>query len=192
MASRITEVNPHANGLPGRLMLGSVAQSLLHSGEVPIALAPSGYANAPFTRLVVGFEAHPEAESVVQSALELAHGSHATVELLTVVVRVTKITAPRLGHDPEHAVLQAMTEQAQEEQAQMRRRFPAIAGVKIESADSVQGAMDSFDWRAGDLFVLGSSADGLLRRVFLGDTSHQLLRATPVPALVLPRAHGQQ
>lgn len=194
VAASAIVIGSGSRGAARHLHLGSVAQSLLHSGETGIALAPSGYADGatPITRLVVGFEGDRESESVVASALDMARASHAAVELLTVVARVTRIWAPRLGADPERAVLEALIEQAQHEQARMRAQFPAIGGAAIEHADSVQGAIDQFEWRSHDLFILGSSADGILRRVFLGDTSHQLLRSVRVPALVLPRGTDEE
>jgi nucleotide-binding universal stress UspA family protein len=183
-------IGPGSSGVAGHLALGSVAQSLLHSGETSVALTPAGYASASttITRLVVGFTGDTASEGVVTTALDLAQVSRTPVDLLTVVIRATRIPAPRLGSDPESAVLQAVTEQAMQAQAQMRQEHPVISGIAVEQADTVQDAMDQFDWRAGDVLVLGSGADGILHRVFLGDTSHQLLRAARVPTLVLPRA----
>lgn len=182
-------IGPGSSSVVGRLALGSVAQSLLHSGETPVALAPGGYRaeSSTITRLVVGFEPDPESQTVVASAVNLARAHMTPVDLLTLVVRVTRIAAPRLGTDPESAVLQAVTEQAMEAQTRLRHEYPAITRGAVEHGDTVQGAMEHFDWRDGDLFVLGSSADGILHRVFLGDTSHHILRAARVPTLVLPR-----
>ena len=47
--------------------------------------------------------------------------------------------------------------------------------------------MQRFDWQGDELFVLASARGGVLRRVFLGDMTYKLVRATPVPAIVLPR-----
>jgi nucleotide-binding universal stress UspA family protein len=171
------------------LELGSVVQSLLHSGETAVALAPRAdqESSTDITRLVVGFEPTAESEAVVASALTMAGVTRVPVELLTVVVRVTRLHAPRLGSDPESDVLQAITEQALQEQARMRAAHPKISAGNVKQADNVRSAMELFEWNSGDLFVLGSSTDGLLRRVFLGDMSHQLLRAASVPVLVMPR-----
>ena len=53
--------------------------------------------------------------------------------------------------------------------------------------DDASSAIQRFDWNGDELFVLASSRGGVLRRVFLGDMTYKLVRATPVPALVLPR-----
>jgi nucleotide-binding universal stress UspA family protein len=47
-------------------------------------------------------------------------------------------------------------------------------------------SVTSIDWQAGELLALGSSAVGPLARVFLGSRAGKLIRASPVPVLVLP------
>ena len=48
--------------------------------------------------------------------------------------------------------------------------------------DDASSAIQRFDWNGDELFVLASSRGGVLRRVFLGDMTYKLVRATPVPA----------
>ena len=50
--------------------------------------------------------------------------------------------------------------------------------------------MDREQWEPTDLLVVASAGGGLLRQVFLGDTTFKILRASRVPTLVLPRHHG--
>ena len=190
VGATIIIIGPGSANANGGLVLGSVAQSLLHSGETAVALAPGddGITSHDTNRLVVGCEPDASAEGVAVAALRLAQRTHIPVVLFTAVVRATRIVAPRLGRDPEHAVLAALTEHATQVQAQVRNAHPEIADGFVEQADSGPEAMAAFPWHPGDVFVVGSSADGLLHRVFLGDTSHQLLRAARVPALVLPRS----
>lgn len=182
-------IGPGSSNANGGLVLGSVAQSLLHSGETAVALAPGdgGITSHQTTRLVVGCEPDASAEAVAVAALRLAQLAHIPVVLFTAVVRATRIVAPRLGRDPEHAVLEALTEHAAHVQEQIRRAHPEIIEGFVQQGDSPSEAMAAFAWRPGDVFIVGSSTDGLLHRVFLGDTSHQLLRAARVAALVLPR-----
>lgn len=42
-------------------------------------------------------------------------------------------------------------------------------------------------WSDGDLLVVGSSRLGPIARVFLGSTATRILRAAPVPVVVVPR-----
>jgi nucleotide-binding universal stress UspA family protein len=42
-------------------------------------------------------------------------------------------------------------------------------------------------WSDGDLLVVGSSRLGPLARVFLGSTATRIVRAAPVPVVVVPR-----
>lgn len=172
----------------GHVVFGSVAHSLLHSASHSIALAPDGYRTSPpsaLERLVVGFSGATESTQTLDLAVELASRAAIPVELLTVVVRATHIANARLGRDPEREILDALVEQRSAEQA-------AIVMDRGITGRVVQGgtpdeAMREFDWRAGDAFVLGSSARSLLNRVFLGETSHKLMRVSTVPVVILPR-----
>ena len=56
--------------------------------------------------------------------------------------------------------------------------------------DNASSAVRRYDWNGDELFVLASAHGGVLRRVFLGDMTYKLLRATPVPAVVLPATPG--
>jgi nucleotide-binding universal stress UspA family protein len=47
-------------------------------------------------------------------------------------------------------------------------------------------AVADLDWQRDELLALGSSATGPLARVFLGSRAGKLIRASPVPVLVLP------
>ncbi len=69
-------------------------------------------------------------------------------------------------------------------------RMMRILGARIGRDPEravMQGAMSHFDWQDSDVFVAASSSLGVLSRVFLGDLTHKLLRASTVPAVVLPR-----
>ena len=47
-------------------------------------------------------------------------------------------------------------------------------------------SVTSIDWQAGEVLALGSSAVGPPARVLLGSRAGKLIRASPVPVLVLP------
>ena len=54
-------------------------------------------------------------------------------------------------------------------------------------ADSPRAALQRLEWHGDEVLVLASARGGPVQRVFLGDMTYKLLRATPVPAIVLPR-----
>lgn len=183
-------VGPGPGGRDGHLSLGSTAHSLLHGGDVGVGLAPEGYREtAPdrLDRLVVGFRTGEQGDRVAQWAQKMSARTRVGVELFTAVIRATRIVGARLGRDPERAVMQALCEQGEEAQRMTIQKLGDGLSGFVAQGDTAAQAMGGFPWRNGDLFVLGSSSFGTIRKVFLGDTSLKLLRAATVPALVLPR-----
>jgi nucleotide-binding universal stress UspA family protein len=48
-------------------------------------------------------------------------------------------------------------------------------------------AVESIDWAAGGLLIVGSSRLAQGRQTFLGPTAARILRHVPVPVVVVPR-----
>lgn len=183
-------LGPDSGGRDGRLALGSTAHALLHGGETAVALAPEGYretAPESIGRVVVGFRDTRESIALVATALEVGAVAGIPVRLLTVVLRSTRIVGARAGRDPERVVMDSLVER---EQAAQVREIGAAGGRlagEVVRGDTAEQGMSRFGWQSDDVFVVGSSRFGALRRVFLGDTTHKLLRACAVPAIVMPR-----
>lgn len=188
LGARAIVIGPGLRTHDGHVAMGSIAQSLLHGGSCAILMAPEGYQScAPraLGRLVVGFQDTEESRRAVVAVRAIAQAAGVPIELLTVVSRATRIFTPRLGRDPESAVMQALVEREKAAQDQVLAEL-GIPGVVVQG-DTVEQAMAAFDWRHDDLFVLASSTAGPLQRVVLGDSSHKLVRASSSPVLVLPR-----
>jgi len=194
VGAAITVLGPDTGGRDGRLALGSAAQSLLHGGETAVALAPEGYREtAPdaIGRLVVGFRDTRAAIALTGSALELAEATGIPVHLLTVVMRSTRIVGARAGRDPERAVMDSLVEREAAAQAREIADSGGRLTGEVVRGDTAEQAMGRVDWHPDDVLLVGSSRFGTLRRVFLGDTTHKLLRACAVPAIVMPREPGE-
>jgi len=190
LGADVVVLGPDTGGRDGRLALGSIAHGLLHGGATAVALAPEGYREtAPehIERLVVGFADTSEARSIVEAARDLAAAAHVAVHLLTVVIRTTRIVGARVGRDPERAVMTSLVERERQAQQEVIRESGGYLSGDVIQGDTADQAMARFDWRSGDLFVVGSSRLAALRRVFLGDTTHKILGACTVPAMVMPR-----
>lgn len=186
----VTVIGPGSVARDGHLSLGSIAHSLLHGGTTAIALAPEGYretAPEQLSRLVVGFQDTPEAREVVRVAAEIARPRSLPVQLLTVVLRTTRISGSRLGRDPERAVMEALMLHEAGAQERCNTELGEAFDGEVVQGDTADQAMARFDWQEGDVFIVASSRLGALRRVFLGDTTHKLLRALTVPVVVMPR-----
>lgn len=173
-----------------RVSLGSTAHSLVHGSDYAIAVAPEGYrlrASGRIGRLVVGFRDRDPGVQDLRWSLGVANAAGIDVEMLSVIIRVTHIDAPRLGGDPERAVLQVLKEQQQHAQERAREELGVPVSGAVVEGGSAEQALEQFDWRADDLFVLGSSRYGAVSRVVLGDLGKKLVRASAVPVLIRPR-----
>lgn len=175
----------------GHVGIGSIASSLLHGGETAVGIAPAGFQQlAPerIGRLVIGFRDTEESRAAVATAQRIAARTQIPVHLLTAVLRTSRMTSSVLRGDLERAVLDALAQQ--ERLAHDRLRVEHDQGMlgDVIQADSAEDARQAFAWRPDDLFITASSRFGPLRRVLLGDTAYKLLRGSPVPVMVLPRA----
>lgn len=185
----------------GRIAGGSTSDQLLHGSPVPVVIVPDEYRKwAPdrLERAVIGCQQGPESDHAIDVTLDVVKragldpASH--ILLMTIVERVTKIYGSKVGRSAEHQVLAALREQAQEAldragariaQQSLHNDPPQTA---ILQAESVVSAIAKFDWHDEDILVLGSTTQGPLRRVFLGDMTYRILRAATVPVMIVPRS----
>lgn len=189
--SRLIVIGSAPGGSVGRFAIGSTADKLLHNSPVPVAAAPMGYARdgvESIGRIVVAFQNTAESLATLIVGAEYAELIQTRLRVLTLLIR-HRIYGSKLGADAEAGVL------AQIEEDSRRAHEEALSAITISvptdsvtpTGDSVRAALQRIDWEGDEVMLLGSSGGGPLRRVFLGDMTYKLLRATPVPAVVLPR-----
>ena len=159
-------VGSGANGAPGRVAMTAKTDRLLHSSPVPVAIAPRGYAAEPgsrFTRVTVGFRDDDATWHLLQRVADICRRTGASLRLVTVALdRPPMYTAAVSGG----ADLEVET-------------------VLARGATWVE-ALDSVEWHSGDVLVVGSSSTHLLTQVFLGSSAAKIVRASPVPVVVVP------
>ena len=194
MGADLVVVGSGPGGSLGRFSMGSTSNQLLHHIGVPLVLVPAGYARHALQRLrrvMVAFAQGPEGQLALERGLELARAGDLPMDVMTILVR-HRMFGSDLGADAEGDVLTGALD--------MLRGYQetALAGLDTEGVsvsndvlvgDSPAEAMGREDWEPGDLLVVASAGGGLLRRVFLGDTTFKILRASTVPTVVLPRHH---
>ncbi len=105
---------------------------------------------------------------------------------LTVLLR-HRVTGSSQAFDGENLIVEQVRREAQESLDEALSELDASATAAITAGDDTVSALQRLDWNGDELLVLASSKGGVLRRVFLGDMTYKLVRATPVPAVVLPR-----
>jgi nucleotide-binding universal stress UspA family protein len=184
-------IGSSADGAEGRIVTGSTADKLLHSSPVPLAISPRGYrsvAAAGFTRLTCAFSDSPSSLRVVGHAVALAKQLGTALRVASFGVRNATMYPPEVGLTAEDSVLDSWAAQATAAQRQLvddgivAADVPCVIGTGAGWVESV----GSVEWQRDELLAVGSSGVGPLARVFLGSRAGKLIRASPVPVLVLP------
>lgn len=178
--------SPH-RGAVGRVVLGSVALSLLSGAPTDVAVAPKGYAQADhetFRDIAVGYDGGPEAKVALRRAEALARLSSARLKLLTVVkppvatpVMVPGAYSPEYPPDPERVL---------DEGVQSVDGSLAVEPVRLDGDPARELSRECSE--GVDLLVVGSRGYGPLTRVLLGSVSRRVVQDAPCPVLVVRRA----
>ncbi len=170
------------NGLFKRYTIGSVANALLHASPVPVALAPRGYRRTePVSRLTLAVGQRTGAEAAIDVAIESAERRGVPLRLVSLV----ELDAEGDGgeninaaHVHANTVLKAAA-----------ARLPEGHHVSVEVAHgrTIEEAIDDLDWEDSEILIVGSSRLAEKNKLFLGSTANKVLRALPVPMVVVPR-----
>lgn len=176
--------SPHRGAL-GRVLIGSVAERLLHGASCATVVAPRGFAaehHRPPALVGVAYDGGAESKVALRMAGEMAREAGAAVRVLYVeeppaaIPGVAAYTPPP-APDPREIIKEAIRSVDREVTAAGER----LAGPV---ASALAGACED----GVDLLVVGSRGYGPLGRVLLGSVSTALLHKAPCPVLVAPRA----
>ncbi len=172
-------------GAIGRVVLGSVADSLLNGAPIDVAIAPKGYAeaeHAPPRRIAVGYDGSREAKAALERAQGLARRYGAAIEILTVVhpavaapALVVTAALPSYPPEPERVMEEALAS-----------IDPAIEATRTR-LDGDPAALLAEASEEADLLVLGSRGYGPVARVLLGSVSRRVAHGAACPLLVVRR-----
>jgi nucleotide-binding universal stress UspA family protein len=176
--------SPH-RGAIGRVVIGSVANGLLHGAPCEVFVAPSGYASeehGPFRTIAVAYDDTPESKAALARAEAIALDCRATIVVYTVSAPPAVVPGAA-GYTPavppEAGAIVTRTVKAVDERlAATGRALSGVPGLALIEACEETGA---------DLLVAGSRGYGPVARVLLGSVSTQLAHKAPCPVLVVPR-----
>ena len=175
------------SGLLGQVTLGGIAERLLHSSEVPVTLAPGGFAAAPgarIRRITVAYGRADRDSDLLASARGVAERIGATLRVACFAVRPLSGRGGSLELGAEDLVV-----------AEWRRAVVAeiaeTAGAGLETVvgqgDSWSDAVADVSWAEGDVLAVGASSSPV-SRFFLGSHASKILRNAPVPVTLVPRS----
>lgn len=173
-----------SNGLFKRFTVGSVAGALLHAATVPVALAPHGYhRREALTRVSCGLGDRAGAEKLLDFAVSMAANREVPLRIVSLLTLDDGDSADAADAAREYAkkhLAAALTSGSPGAAPALR------ADVEVAQGRSVEEAVDRLDWEAGEVLLIGSSRLARNRSIFLGSTANRILRALPVPMIVVP------
>ena len=189
-AASLIAVGSSAAGLFGRISLSSVADRLLHSSHVPVALAPRGFrvgSTGKVDCITVAYTGTEQCDSLLKVAADLVRRLDTKMRLASFAVQpAPPVTA--MFRAEEADVIKEWTSTI--ETAARRVLGDSTEpgeGVVIGRGHDWETALNDIEWHEGDVLVIGSSESGPVARVFLGSRAAKIIRHTPVPVLVVPR-----
>jgi nucleotide-binding universal stress UspA family protein len=173
--------------------VSSVADRLLHSSPLPVAVATRGFRamGGNVRRVTLAFATGEDTAVHVAAAEELAARYGAQLRLASFAVNLSHAEAFRVnikgpsGPEMWERIIRSEVALAVHADGATARRDPELV---IGHGRDWAEALDDIDWAPGDLLVVGSSVSGPLARVFLGSRATKIIRNTSVPVIALPRA----
>lgn len=178
------------DGRRGYVELGSTSDRLVHSAQLPVAIAPRGYDGPEdgFVRVSCAVAGHDEDPDLIESAAALANSAGVPLRLVTFAVRLNTMYPPEVGLRAEDEVALAARDQAQTVFAQLKDSDAVDGEVEtvVGLGHGWRAAVDSIPWEQNEVLVIGSRPQGVLARVFLGSSATKIVRHVRVPVVVLP------
>jgi nucleotide-binding universal stress UspA family protein len=187
-------VGSSSSGLLGRIALGSVTERLVHTSQVPVALAPRGYpaSPVPLQRLTVAYGGAADAVGLIATSAELAQQWKVRLRIASFTVPPLTLFGGSIERSAEELVVQQWTNKTTD--AAVKQLNAAREEVSIPDVDVVIGtgtdwrqAVENIAWETGDVLLLGSGAAGPMAQVFLGSAASKILRHAPVPVMIVPK-----
>ncbi len=171
--------------------VGSVADRVMREAPCPVLLLVGGGDAPELSSLLVALDEDEASERVLEEAVALVRGSRGKLTLASVIPRPDSIAVPYLD-------LSAETERIRmDREAAMRDQLEALAtplreaelpcSVVTSRADEVvPGLLRIREEVGAGLLCLGTRGQGGLSRLVLGSVATRMVRASPVPLLLVP------
>jgi nucleotide-binding universal stress UspA family protein len=185
-ASIIVVGSSHRSGL-GRVLAGSVTESVLAGAAVPVAVAPRDFTGTDLRTIGCGFDGSPESREALAWAADLARRRRAHLLALAVYTPVAfggVPTAGAIGYQSANDTLRAALDQQLGEAVEALGDDSGASGRLLDGDAAIELTEASAEL---DLLVLGSRGYGPIRTVMLGSVSRALARSSACPVVVVPR-----
>lgn len=187
------------DGKSGRITLGSTSTALSHGAHVPVVMVPKDYGIAPgarLTRVTVAYKGTETSAELVLRAARIASAAGTAF-------RIASFAPPRRGAFIDMAAgsgAESEREVAQEWLSVIRDHTDAMETeiekldnpphpieVEVGAGPNFEAAVTSIGWRSTEVLLIASSSLAALAQVNLGSRATKILRASPVPVVLVPR-----
>lgn len=185
-AAGLISMSSHGRSGLARWALGSVTERVLRTAEVPVLVVRSfGGQEAPsYRRLLLATDGSRESTSIVPSAVEFARLFGADVLALHVRERPAFLWAAPGSVAALLPPSEAGPNVAEELADALKSQGVAASGLTVEG-DPASEILDRASALSADAILLGTRGRSGLSRWFLGSVAEKVVRASPVPVLVL-------
>ncbi|WP_309133060.1 universal stress protein [Brevibacterium sp.] len=189
-------VGPAADGPAGRISLGSVSSGLLHSAELPVALAPEGFraeAGARLKRITAAYSGSSTSANLILGAAIVAADAGTRFRIASFAPKSRVLSAAGIGLEVEASFIAEWKETVSRDTSEILREVEALPtrpetiDVEFGTGPSWAAALRDMSWEDPEVMMLGSSGLGTLKRVALGSHAVKILQNSPVPVIVVPR-----
>lgn len=176
-----------------RFIPGSTADALLHYSPVPLGLAVPGakLSKHGITRVNVCYIDTPQSHIALNKAADCAHRWQVPLRLVSFTPRGATMYPTENGYGTSSDLMVEWREQAMglldRGSDRAHTRYPDLTvDIDVASGNGWDQAINSIKWKKGDLLVLGSSSLGQFGRIFIGTSTVQIVRHSPIPMLITP------
>lgn len=199
--ARLIVVGSSSAGLFGHVSLGSVSDRLLHSSPIPVALTPRGHRCKPdlrVARVTAAFGGSEGGDDLVVAAAGVAAQASASLRVASFAVRSRPPYTSGIGREAENAMFEQWVHEIEAagraalDRVHRLDAAPHEVETVVGRGETWEEALEDIEWRADDVLVVGSSAVGPIARVFLGARASKIVRHSPVPVVVVPRARAAE
>jgi len=178
-----------------RAWLGSVADQLIRSLEIPVVLVRPAEGQAavvaPPREILVSLDGSPLAEGVLEPATALARALGARLGLLQVVTPVPLMNEPMVAYATgfDEGLTAMRREQAKDYLADVAERLRG-EGLEVSSTAAIgapvaEAILDVARSEAVGMLAVATHGRGGLRRMVLGSVADKLVRGSEKPVLVV-------
>jgi nucleotide-binding universal stress UspA family protein len=181
----------HGRSGASRLWLGSVAESVVRHVTVPVLLVKQrGGSVSAFRKVLVALDGTPLAESVIESAVDIAGKDGVEYTIVRVVEPMTSLSAATLGALPDPS-----PELWTEERKQVDNYLDSVADrlrarslvVHVRSrvhTHAGRGLLEAAGDMSADLIAISTHGRTGFKRVLLGSVADKVLRGAETSVLL--------